>query len=62
LGKLSCEPPTFLNNKKPMKKKKLVKKAFQCPDKYTAAELSYMKLWLKEKERQKELRKSTTLQ
>ena len=41
-----------------MKKKKLVKKAFQCPDKYTTAELSYMKMWLKEKERQKELKKS----
>jgi hypothetical protein len=45
-----------------MKKKKLVKKAFQCPEKYTAAELSYMQMWLKEKERQKELKKSTTLQ
>jgi len=45
-----------------MKKKKLVKKAFKCQDKYSVAELNYMKMWLKEKERQKELKKSTTLQ
>ena len=40
-----------------LKKKQLVKKAFKEPEKYTAGELVYMKLWNSERKRLKKLRK-----
>lgn len=44
------------------KRKKLVKEALKHPEKFAAADLQYMELWLAEKERQKELKKATALQ
>lgn len=44
------------------KRKKLVKEALKHPEKFAAAELQYMELWLAEKERQKELKKAIALQ
>ena len=43
-----------------LKKKKLVKRAFKEPEKYTFAELAYMKLWNKERKRQKRIRRNLT--
>ena len=43
-----------------LKKKQLVKKAFKEPEKYTPAELMYMKLWNKERKRRKRMRRNLT--
>ena len=44
------------------KRKKLVKEALKHPEQFTSADLQYMKLWLDEKNKQKELKKKSTLQ
>ena len=43
------------------KRKKLVKEALKHPEKFAAADLQYMELWLEEKKKQKELKKKTTV-
>jgi hypothetical protein len=43
-----------------LKKKQLVKRAFKEPEKYTPAELTYMKLWNKERKRRKRMRRNLT--
>ena len=39
-----------------MKRKKLVKKALKNPDFYDDAELQYMKMWLRHKKQEKQLK------